>query len=242
MPLADPSSLDLGSLFRDPDMFDSRRTWSSAGFHVIARDNNGKIMVARHALVPGLLFKKYARDVDEKDQTKNYERRVEGANRLRAFITSRRLTRVTVPRKWLLELPQAFSRRARSYVLVVEQLDLLDDVQTKAAYHRIDPNVLAELAVVLYHFRGMDSNAKNLPFTVDGRIAFIDTEHWDRSTSKDYLHHVGAYLTKERRKLAGKLFDQLEDGEDPYVGGFVDDAFDDEEDTNSSSSSSSFSS
>ena len=214
MAFDDPARIDLGTLFRDEEMFDSRRSWGAAGFHVIDRSNNGKIMVARHPSVQGLLFKKYMSDSAEKAQTKNYERRLEGANRLRAFAEERRLSRIVVPRKWILKLPRPFSRRETSHVLVAEQLDLLSDDQTEAAYRRIEPNVLGELCVVLFHFRGMDSIAKNIPFVSDGRIGFIDTEHWDRSTSKPYLHRVGEYLSKDRRKLAKTIFGRLEDGGD----------------------------
>jgi hypothetical protein len=250
MAFDDPGRLDLGVLFRDEGMFDSRRSWSNGGFHVIERSNNGKIMVARHPAVQGLLFKKYTSDIAEKDQTKNYERRLEGAKRLRTFADSRRLGSIVVPRKWILELPRLFSRRETSHILVAEHLDLLSDDQTKAAYRRIDPKVLADLSVVLFHFRGMDSIAKNIPFVSDGRIGLIDTEHWDRSTSKPYLHRVGEYLSQDRKALAKKIFGQLEDGDDVDVvrlsGDFdsdenTSDSSDDfrrEEDTSASSSSS----
>lgn len=237
MAFDDPARLDLGALFRHADMFDSRRAWGAAGFHVIARDNDGKIMVARHPQVAGLLFKKYTSDLPEKDQTKNYERRLEGSNRLRGFADSRRFSRIVVPHKWLLKLPHPFSRRETSHVLVVEQLDLLADRQTKAAYRSIDPGLLAELCVVLHRFRGMDSIAKNLPFTADGRIGLIDTEHWDRSTSKPYLYRVGKHLSRDRNSLAKKIFGQLEDGDDVSVGDFRVGDFDDEEDTSGSASS-----
>ena len=236
MAFDDPARLDLSALFRDEDMFDSRRAWSSAGFRVNDLSNNGKIMVASHPSVRGLLFKKYESDLDEKDQTRNYERRLEGANRLRAFASSHRLSRISVPRKWILELPRPFSRS--SHILVAERLDLLSDDPTKAAYRRIDPNVLAELCVVLFHFRGMDSIAKNLPFVSDGRIGLIDTEHWDRSTSKPYLHRIGEHLSKDRKTLAKKIFGQLEDGDDVNVGSLRSLDFSAEEDTSASSDSS----
>ncbi len=248
MPFDDPNSIDMAALFRDADMFESRRAWSAAGFHVIDRENNGKIMVARHPAVRGLLFKKYTPEISLDAQRKNYERRAQGAAQLRSFFDSRRLVHVAVPRKWIVELPRLFCRKEKSHVLVVEQLDLLSDDQTKAAYQRIDPAVLADLCVVLYRFRGLDSIAKNIPFASDGRIAFIDTEHWDRSTSKPYLHRVGEHMSAARRKLAKKIFAQLEDGEDvrvsDFASDFVDedtsesrsDDFDDEDDTSSSSS------
>jgi hypothetical protein len=236
----DLAALDLKTLFCDERMFVSRRAWSAAGFRVSERADNGKIMVAAHPSVPGLLFKKYNDDTAQRDQEANYRRRIEGAGRLRAFVDRHLLRRVIIPRKRLLELPHPFSRRDPSHILVVERLDLLSDEQTRAAYYGIDPGILQELCVVLFHFRGMDSSAKNVPFVTDGRIAFIDTEHWDRASNKAYLHQVGEHLSVDRRKLAKKIFDRLKDGADgPFEGGSK--CFD-EEDTSSASSSSSSSS
>lgn len=235
MAFADPASIDLGALFRDPDMFDSRRSWSDAGFRVIDRDSNGKIMVGQHPALPGILFKKYTDDVDEKDQTRNFERRLEGSNRLRTFTAAHRLQHVAVPRKWIRELPRAFGRSA--HILVVDRFEVLSDAQTKSAYRTIAPAVLKDLCIVLFHFRGMDSIAKNLPFTADGRIGLIDTEHWDRSTSNRYLHRIGEHLSKDRRSLAKSFLEQIDEGDVVDVGDESD--FSDEEDTSSSSSSSS---
>ena len=212
MPFDDPTRLDLGALFHNEAMFDSRNAWHRAGFQLVS--NSGKIMVARHPAVQGLLFKKYTSAVPELNQTENLRRRVEGANQLRAFVADRRLTRIAVPRKWIMKLPQPFSRRETTRVLVVEQFDLRREDQTKASYRGIDPDVLRELCVVLFHFRGLDSITKNMPFIADGRIGFIDTEHWDRSTSKAYLYRVGEYLMKDQRKLAKKILGRLEDGDD----------------------------
>jgi hypothetical protein len=235
-----PASLDLRGLFRDPDMFDSRSNVTAAGFKVL---NKGKIMVFCHPSVRGLLFKKYTTAVSQKDQRKNYECRLEGSIRLRAFVVGRGLSRIIVPRKWIVELPQEVSRR--DTLLVVEQLELLGSEQTVAAYQRIDAGLLRELCTVLFNFRGMDSNANNLPFLTGSRIGLVDTEHWDRGTRKDYLHHVGEHMSAESRKTAKKLFREFREegyrdgracGADEY------DSFDgalDEDDSSFSSSSSS---
>jgi hypothetical protein len=208
LPFVDPAALDLKALFSDKHMFVSRRSWSAMGFQVLDRADNGKIMVAAHPSAPGLLFKKYCDDKSLKDQRANYKRRVEGADRLRSFVDKQFLRHVAVPRKQLLELPRPFSRRA--YILVVERLDLLNDEQTRAVYHDLDPDILRELSVVLFHFRGMDSNAKNVPLIADGRVAFIDTEHWDRDNNKIYLHQLRAHLSIDRCELSKTIFDQLE--------------------------------
>jgi len=245
MTFDDPGFLDLRGLFRDPDMFDSRSRWAAAGFQVSNRSSNGKIMVASHPSVRGLLFKKYTSDVSSRTQRENYECRLKGSRRLRDFISGRGLSRVVVPCKWILELPRELSRRGP--ILLVEQLDLLENEQTVAAYQNIEVELLKELCTVLFAFRGMDSNAKNLPFLVDGRIGLVDTEHWDRGTSRDYLHHVGEHMSAERRKIAKKIFQQLRDGKSalgdliagPYGGGKRgwDDFLDDEYTSSSSSSS-----
>ena len=237
MSFVDPGALDLGAMFRDTHMFDSRSSWGAAGFTVFNRANNGKIMVAHHPAAPGLLFKKYTSDVSQKDQAQNFRRRLEGSRRLRVFCDRQRLSRVAVPQKWILELPDRFSRKDTAYILVAEQLDLMTEDQTKMAYQRIDPDVLADLCAVLHEFRGMDSNTKNIPFVTDGRVAFIDTEHWDRSTSKPYLDQVGEYMSRERMKLAKRFFSRLDDGDDHRVGRSD---FDDDENTSDSSRSSDF--
>ena len=211
----DPASLDLEKLFRDPDMFASRDDWGDAGFQVVARSHDSKIMVASHASVEGFLFKKYTSDVSLKEQHANYVRRIKGARELRSFLDAQRFRRVTVPQKWLYELPHAFCSRGRhSYVLVVERLDILDEEGTKQAYHRIDDVLLRELSAVVFKFKGLDSNAKNLPFTKDGRVAFVDTEHWDRHldsrSRKPCLRHVYGYLSSDRLKRVKRIFEELE--------------------------------
>lgn len=241
----DPASLDLRELFRDPEMFDSRSSWGAAGFEVLNRSSNGKIMVASHPLVRGLLFKKYPASVSQKDQRRNYECRLEGSRRLREFASRRGFCRIVVPRKWLVTLPGEFFYR--DTLLIAERLELLGSAQTVAGYRHIEAELLQELCTVLFHFRGMDSNTNNLPFLTGGRIGLVDTEHWDRGTSKDYLHHVGEHMSSESRKRAKKIFGRLRH-DDVSNGGEVlardmrrsfEEGFDEDDQSVSSSSSSS---
>lgn len=218
-------------------MFDSRSRWSAAGFQVFNRSSNGKIMVASHPSTCGLLFKKYTPDVSQKAQCRNFECRLEGSRRLRGFVADRGLTRILVPRKWIVELPQEFSHRAT--ILLVERLELLGSEQTVGAYRHMDADLLRELCTVLFHFRGMDSNAYNLPFLVGNRIGLVDTEHWNRGTRKDYLHHVGEYLSPESRKIAKRIFGQLREGASATdLRNHRDDDLDEDDSSSSSPSSS----
>jgi hypothetical protein len=214
---ADPTTLDFDRLFRDRHMFDSADDWAAAGFR-LHRASENKICVASHSSVDGLLFKKYVdagKRRDPADQLANYERRVEGSRRIRSLIDDQHLRHVAVPKKWIRPLPSRFGKDA--HVLVVERLDLLGDDETERHYSSIDEDVLRDLCVVLHAFRGLDSTAKNVPFTSRGQVAFIDTEHWDRHAGRKkqraFLKYIGEHLSSDRWKLAKKMWDKL-DGDD----------------------------
>jgi hypothetical protein len=199
-----PFAPQLKELFVKPKMFDSVKSFDAAGFKLIAHSPR-KIMSGSHKLVKGYLFKKYNNAKPSKKQLKNYMRRIEGARLLRAFIEEHHFQHVVVPQKWLYELPSDFPAR---YLVIAEKLDLLSDDKTQRRYDHIDKTQLRELATVLFHFRGLNSTTSNLPFTEDGKIAFIDTERWHHP--KDYLRKIGDRLSKDRRSLAMDVFKELQ--------------------------------
>ncbi len=199
----DPKSLD--ALFVDPRMFRSRAAWSAAGFTVLDPAKPTECMVAAHPSAPGYLFKKYTDDVSTKEQNKNYEARIEGAAKLARFIEKKRLQHVVVPGKHLHDLPRSFDKSSR--ILVVDRLDVFGPDESVLRYRSITEPVLRDLLRVIAKFEGLDSNAKNIPFTRDGRIAFVDLENWDRR-KKNRLK-FGSYLPEERLQLARRIFEEL---------------------------------
>lgn len=201
----DPISIGLDALFGDQAMFESRKKWSRAGFDVLEPAKDTECMVASHPAAPGYLFKKYANDVSRKEQRANYETRLAGSRELARFIADQRLQHIVVPRKHLHELPAI-----QSQVLVVEKLDIVGRGASEKRYHDIADPVLRDLLRVLVRYKGLDSNSKNVQFTTDGKIAFVDLEHWDR-TDRDRvrLKSIGEYLSKDRYKLAKKILDEL---------------------------------
>lgn len=204
----DPASLNLSALFVDPHMFDSRRTWRRAGFHVQDPAKDIECMVAAHPSAPGCLFKRYTNDVSRKKQHENYARRLAGAEALAKFIANERLAHVVVAKKRLCKLSDRFRP---SHILVVERLDIFSEDESARRYRDVADPVLRDLLAVLVRFKGLDSNSKNVAFTRDGRIAFVDLEHWDR-TDRDRvrLKNIGDYLSKEKFKLARKILGTLE--------------------------------
>ena len=203
----DPKSLAIDGLFTDPDMFASRKAWHRAGFNVLDPAKDTECMVAAHQLASGYLFKKYPDDVSRKVQRANYEARIEGAARLAKLILRDGLQHVVVPGKHLHRLPRSFGKS--SCVLVVERLDIVGTAAAERGYHNIADSVLRELLRVLVTFPGLDSNSKNVQFTRDGKIAFVDLENWrrrDRSEVK--LKSIGSYLSRDKLKLARRILDE----------------------------------
>lgn len=198
----DPATSDLSPLFRDPRMFDSRSAFRRAGFDVFDPAKDTEIMVAAHPAAPGFLFKKYIPGT-EKRERENYASRVAGADKLRELIAARDLHRIVVPRKWIRDLPIG------GQILIVDRLPILSSERSIRAFRDIDDTSLRELCVVLYEIRGLDSNAKNIAITDDGKIAFVDTENWRRD-KEGYLRRIKEYLPKDRRKLAKKIFAELD--------------------------------
>ena len=224
--------VNFSDLFPAPSMFDSPRSWAAQGFTVLDRHDESRVMVAAHSLAPGLLFKKYSNAV-KVDQCRNYDARVEGADRLRAFVREHGLEHVVVPRKHLVDLPR--SHGPCEHVLVVDKIDVLRVKETERGYRAISEAVLRELCLVLFRFRGLDSIVDNVALTTAGKIAFIDTEHWSGGRRRPYLRYIRRFLSREHRQLAKKLFRKFEhDRPDVDRNAFVS-----EEDTSSWSSLSS---
>ena len=205
----------VAKLFTDSKTFDSFDHFSSAGFSLVDHSPH-KMMAGAHKRAPGYLFKKYDNDRSGKEQLRNYMHRIEGARLIRNFIAEHGFSRVMVPKKWLYELPPSFPER---YLIVAEKVDLVSREDTEAAYDRISKKQMQELATILYYFRGLNSTPSNLPFTEDGKIAFIDTERWHHD--KDFLRKVGDLLPGDRHKQAEVVHKELSrQGVRPFASAF----------------------
>lgn len=183
LPSNHPLEAQLKTIFNDPNMFNSPEQLKHAGFQVFERVHRG-LMVARHPLIKGYLFKKFQNNVNQQDQFDNYMKRASGARALSQFIKKNDLQHIVVPKKWLYQLPKKFSDRKTkeaAYILIVEEINICSGGadpggEVAQRYYHIEEDVLRELCLVVYHFRGLDSVLHNMPFTYDNKIAFIDTE------------------------------------------------------------------
>jgi hypothetical protein len=210
-----PLQIRLKHLFQNPHIFRSPQHLKQAGFDLLGKTRRG-FMVASHPVMGNYLIKKFQDYVPWTQQMDNYLRRINGARRLREFIKVNHLKHIVVPQKWLYQLPEQFTDPTtdkKSYVLVVEKIDICSggaDPEGEIAkqYYQIDFDILRELCIVLYYFRGLDSGLQNMPFTHQNKIAFIDTEHWGNQR-KGFLSHAMHYLSPDRQEYALAVFEEL---------------------------------
>ena len=196
-------------------MIDSFDRWEAAGFKLVrARDN--KLMVAKHKSAKGFLFKKYNNNIHPARQLTKYERRVTGAHTIKALIEMHGLRRVVVPKKWLVRLPDMFSSGTDAgYIVIVEEMPIVETDKSKKLYRRIDKRTLRELCLIFYMCKELDFRAQNMPFTKRGKIAFVDTGYLalrniqQREDEATYFHLVEKYLSDKRIRLANEIWHEL---------------------------------
>jgi hypothetical protein len=221
-----PPEVDLDSLFHKKSLFDSIETLEEAGFQIVRGSTKGRVAVFGHPSLPGYLFKKFLRDANRpyKKQSASYERRVEGARALRAHLDALSITSIVVPRKWLCELPRRFhDGRRPQYVIVVEKYDLLERDVTKKCYGALSKDTVRDLCTIFFAFERVDFAVRNMPFTTDGKIGFIDTGYLRRITKgmsfrrKSYKKNVEK-LPDESQRYAESLWDEFKNRRDLLRG------------------------
>lgn len=158
-----------------------------AGFKDIMPGKYSSQVVARHPKVPGYLFKLYT-DLDplSLDWSK-FKTRVLGANQVRQSIEALGYTNLfVVPHKWIYPLPATpdapVGSNRKNFVLLVEEMKILSDSSNRSKWK--GDSVTKERLNALYkvlQINGLYDSAYpfNIPFTKDGRNAFIDTEYYN---------------------------------------------------------------
>jgi len=201
-------------------MFDSKKSFASAGFAIKGGSDEARIMVGSHPSVPNYLFKKFMNDVSADDQLENFEERLWGAYEIRRMIDKHRLHQLIVPHKWIYDLPGEFSRRRGqpSQILVVEKMSISDADDVAARYRSIDDGQLEQLCRVLHRFTGFDAAMHNLRFTAAGQIAFIDTESCRRKERRGtrVFKRIRVELSSHSRRVVSRAFDRLDDEDYDY--------------------------
>lgn len=204
-----------GELSHRLHLFDNYDTLKAAGFIPRAQFDPkypNAILVAAHPYLPGYLIKKYPNHLSPSWQLKKYKARIQGARKIADYLEDHHFQHLIVPKKWLYRLPNEFDHgksKGSTYLLIVEECHILLQEETLKKYEEMDFSFIKELCYLLHDLRGCDAAPKNFPFTKEGKIAAIDTEHLGK-TRRDFLISLLQYFNREHIPKAEALWKQLE--------------------------------
>lgn len=162
-------------------------TLEAAGFIKSKPRRFTNIVVTKHPAIPGFIFKIYLdaqRYHKNKPEYHQWMMRIQGVQLVDEIIKTYGLgEQFKCPKKWMYALPKhpkpPSGYPARHYILIEEDMDLVESQANEDlwASEGISKVILDQLFFILEK-GGLADSAKppNIPFSSDGRIAFIDTE------------------------------------------------------------------
>lgn len=203
MPEDHPIKPLLDSLFSSSRVILNLETLEKAGFAKAKPRKFTKLIVTKHPSFPGYIFKLYLdaqRFHKNKPEYYFWLLRAKGADKVRAEIARLRLENsFKVPQKWIFQLPEHPSPPegyyTKYYILVEEDMDIVskEDNEQLWASSYVTNFLLDGLFAILKKV-GLGDCVKpdNIPFSIDGRVAFIDTQtHGSKHVKyKDFTHYL----------------------------------------------------
>lgn len=189
LPLSHWSHDVLDHIFSVKGVLKSIHRMKNAGFEILCYRQGRGLIVARHPSLKGFLVKAYL-DIDHHPEWTKWVRRTRGSALLKNIIKENKTFKryFRVPKKWIYRIPEKFRGRSqgenspKEYILLVEDMNLVDKETNSLLYRNaLSYKAMDSLFVVLEKSGFSDSHPGNIPFTKEGKIAFIDTEftgHW----------------------------------------------------------------
>lgn len=189
LPEDHPIKSKLDKIFAKDRVTLSRSSMIRAGFTQAKVRRLDTIVLGKSSLIKGFLLKVFLDTQPPINEWESYLQRIMGADVIRACIERHGYQHLfKVPRKWIYPLPvepsppddPMYSRK--NFILVVEDMDLLSPEANKELYQeKITTEMLDAFFVMIKEEGLVDSmHIDNTTFSHDGRLAFIDTEHFHK--------------------------------------------------------------
>ncbi|MFA6915686.1 MAG: hypothetical protein WC222_04760 [Parachlamydiales bacterium] len=192
-PLSDPASLKkIGLILSKP-----RKSGMYVASHKKLKEHKLKIFLHSHPAPEWWSFR----------------RRIEGANLIRdAIIAHEYGERFKVPQKWLYPLPPTEIQTEgvqKHFVLVVEDMHISAKLSNGNYYRNsIRRGTLFALYTLVQENLLIDSiHIDNIPRCMDGKIAFVDTEHYMVEDTPIKWFRLQENLSTSNKKYLQKILD-----------------------------------
>lgn len=197
-----PIKRKLDRLFKKTRVTESPETFEKAGFGKPHLRKSTNIVIGKHKDFKGYIFKVY---LDSQPKIADWDlwiTRIKGAEAIQSCIRRHGFQHFSVPKKWIYLLPTNCTSKGpnpKTSILIVEDMNILDSKSNLQAFKtKITPKILRELYLIISEECLIDSVfPDNIPFTNNGRIAFIDTEHFHCDLPIPYeklTKHLSPYL------------------------------------------------
>lgn len=206
LPEDHPAKAALDKIFSEGRPTASEKALHKAGFSKISVNPKTGVGVYKHKELKGYAVKLYTDDWTGVCDWCMWVKRAKGANAIRACIDKHGLQNVfTVPKKWVYPLPletyDAAAPEPKDFIMLVEDMKPVDEVHNSLLWKSklVNPPVLNAFWTILTEVGLLDSvYTDNVPFNAEGKIVFIDTEHFHEWPVP--YHKIPVFLNK---KMAG---------------------------------------
>lgn len=187
LPPDSPVKPILDQIFSSSRVLLSLETMKAAGFSPVKPRKFTHLIVTKHPALPGYVIKAYLDSQRYYKKMTEYEiwiKRIQGAQSIQNLINNQGWNHLfKVPQKWIYELPKKPAAPSefipKYYILVEEDMELVSQEKNAKVWksHFVTTELLNSLYVILKTLGLKDCiKTHNIPFSRDGRIAFIDTQ------------------------------------------------------------------
>ncbi|KAF3363411.1 hypothetical protein PHSC3_000020 [Chlamydiales bacterium STE3] len=184
LPFDHPLKKKLDTIFTKRRATTSFKSMGKSGFICYNLRKWDNIVVAAHVKIKGYIIKTYLDDQVGITEIYELKKRIEGAAAIQNAIKELQFQRFfKVPKKWLYVLPEepAFvNGHKKHFILIAEDMRLASELSNLSHWKKsLNKERLKALFLLLNHVGLKDSVfISNIPFAKDGKIAFVDTEHY----------------------------------------------------------------
>ena len=209
LPFDHPVRQKLDAIFHKTRATTSIKTFSKAGFQYLPLRKWDNIIVAFHPKLKGYVVKVY---LDDQIGISNQllMQRIDGANSIKDAIKAFKAEKLCkAPNKWIYPLPEypeaVSGLHEKFFILVEEDLQLVSASSNfKKWKSKVTKPQIKAVFNILQTVGLTDSvYITNIPFSKDGKIAFIDTEHHHKWPIK--FHRWMSFLSPEMGQYVVEL-------------------------------------
>lgn len=203
LPENHPVKPALDAIFTSSRAICSSKTLKIAGFKFADPNTPRSATAAKHSKLKGYLVKLYTDDQPFSGEWEDWKKRIVGARYIQEAINRHGYQSLfKVPQKWIYPLPDKPAPPAghhrKYFVLIVEDMKILKNDDNLLFWRSVAMTFekLDALHTILHEEGLIDSvYPDNVPFCKDGKLAFVDTQHYRQWPIKFY--RLTPYLFKE---------------------------------------------